>query len=187
MNEPLFHVIGYGVRSYDLWVVATGVCCAVACGVLGCFLVLRRMSLLGDAISHAVLPGIAAGFLVWGRRGILPMLLGAGGAGVLTAGLSGVLSRYARVAEDAALGVVFTTLFALGVVMITFSASSVDLDPGCVLYGVIEMTPLDTVLVLGMEMPRAFAGLFICLLIAVVMVGVFFKELAIVSFDPGLA
>src|SRR5690606_28117034 len=97
------------------WVMGTGVVCAVACALPGCYLVLRRMSMLGDAISHAILPGLAVAFLVTGTRDVLPMLVGAMAVGLLTAALTSGLARVGRMPEDSAMGVVFTSLFALGV------------------------------------------------------------------------
>lgn len=187
MNSAWFTVSGYEVRNDDLWVVATAVCASVACGLVGCFLVLRRMSLLGDAISHAILPGLAAAFLVTGSREPISMLTGALVVGVLTAVLSSGLSRWGRVSEDASMGVVFTTLFAIGVVLITWAARNVDLDPGCVLYGLIEFAPFDTMLVLGHELPRSFVWLAVILIVNATLIVVFFKELKVVSFDPFLA
>jgi manganese/zinc/iron transport system permease protein len=177
----------FGLRPDDGWTIATAVCCNVACGLLGCFLVLRRMSLLGDAISHAVLPGLAGAFILTASRAAVPMLIGAMIVGVLTAFLSSGLSRWGRVPEDAAMGVVFASLFALGVVMITRVASNIDLDPGCVLYGLIEYVPLDRTPVFGVEVPRATLVLGTVLLLDVVLVLLFFKELKIVSFDAYLA
>ena len=171
----------------DWWTLATAVVCSVCCALPGCFLVLRRMSLLGDAISHAILPGLAVAFFVTGSREPLSMLIGAAGVGVLTALLSTGLSSWGRVPEDAAMGVVFTTLFALGVILITLAARQVDLDPGCVLYGLIEFTAFDTRTVAGIEMPKAFVELSVLLLALLGLMGLFWKELRIVSFDPALA
>jgi len=177
----------FGLRADDYWVMATAVVCAVACAVLGCFLVLRRLSLLGDAISHAILPGLALAFIVTGSRDIVPMLIGAMVVGLLTAAMTSALARMGRVPEDAAMGVVFSSLFALGVLLISQVAHNVDLDPGCVLYGLIEFTPLDKVLVLGFELPRAFGVLSVVMVINLALITVFYKELKIVSFDPYLA
>ncbi|HMN97465.1 MAG TPA: metal ABC transporter permease [Phycisphaerales bacterium] len=175
----------------DLWVMATAACCAMACGLLGCFLVLQRLSLLGDAISHAILPGIAAAFIVTGSRASGGMLVGAAVAGLVTAFLAAAIRRIGRVPEDAALGVVFTSLFALGVVMITWVAGSIDLDPGCVLYGLIEFVPDDRVELpwplAGVAVPRAFAWLAGALVVAVVFVSLLLKELRLVAFDASLA
>lgn len=178
---------GFTLAPHDWWTLATAIACSVACAVVGCFLVLRRQSLLGDAISHAILPGLAGAFIITGSRAPTAMLAGAMAVGGLTAALSEGLRRRVRLAEDAALGVVFTGLFALGVVLITFAARDVDLDPGCVLYGVIELTPFDTVSAAGLEMPRAFVWLSIVLAVNALAIGLCFKELKIASFDPGLA
>lgn len=186
-REDWFTIRGYEVRDEDLWTVGTAVLCSVACAVIGCFLVLRRMSLLGDAISHAILPGLALAFIVTNSREPLPMLGGAMVVGVLTAVLSSGLNRWGKVPEDASMGVVFTTLFALGVILITLVASDVDLDPGCVLYGLIEFVPFDTVSIAGTQVPRAFLWLGASLLVNVTLITVFFKELKIVCFDPHLA
>ena len=186
MNEIAAAIEAAGsVLGYDrisIWIVLTAVLVNIACALLGCLLVLRRMSLLGDAISHAILPGLALGFIFTHSRDMLPMLAGALAAGLLTAGLTQALHRLARVPEDAAMGVVFTSLFALGVLMIHQVAHDVDLDPGCVLYGVLEMIPLSSD-----PIPRQTVTMGIMCLAVIVFVTVLWKELKIVSFDPELA
>lgn len=177
----------FGMDAIVFWIIATMALVNVTGALLGTFLVLRRMSLLGDAISHAVLPGLALAFMLTGTREPFPMLAGAMAAGLLTALLTHLIHRYANVPEDAAMGVVFTSLFALGVVMITRVASHVDLDPGCVLYGVLESAALDTRTVFGMEIPRVAVTLSVTFLVTVAFVALFWKELKIVSFDPQLA
>ena len=173
--------------SYEaLWTIVVGITCNVACAILGCYLVLRRISLLGDAISHAVLPGIAVAFLLAGRAP-LPLFLGAMAMGLLTTFLTQALSGMGKVPEDASMGVVFTSLFAIGVILITNLASRIDLDPGCVLYGLIEYVPLDTIDVLGWEVPRAMQALSLALATTVLLVVLFWKEFKIVAFDPQLA
>lgn len=175
------------LTAYDWWIIATAAVGNVACAVLGCFLVLRRLSLLGDAISHAILPGLAVAFMLTGTRNPAAMMAGALAASVLTAVLSAGLSRTGKVSEDSALGVVFTTLFALGVLLITWVAHDVDLDASCVLYGIIEITPLDVVNVGGLEVPRSLAWLSVAAAVNLAVVSVFYKELKIVAFDPYLA
>ena len=178
--------------SIDTWIVVIGALAAGACALLGNFLVLRKMSMMGDAISHAVLPGLAIAFLVTGARASLSMFIGAAIVGVLTAVFTQWISRFGKVDEGASMGIVFTTLFALGLLLIVQGADHVDLDPSCVLYGAIEMTPLDVVWRPALfrsylEVPRAalvLAG--VCLFNAVFVVA-FFKELRISSFDAELA
>jgi manganese/zinc/iron transport system permease protein len=178
--------------SIDTWIVVIGALAATACALLGNFLVLRKMSMMGDAISHAVLPGLAIAFLVTGARASLTMFIGAAIVGVLTAVFTQWISRFGKVDEGASMGIVFTTLFALGLLLIVQAADSVDLDPGCVLYGAIEMTPLDVVWrpeVFGVvwEVPRAALVLGGVTLLNLGFVVAFFKELRISSFDPELA
>jgi manganese/zinc/iron transport system permease protein len=180
-------VLAAWLTADDLWTMATAVLASVACGLVGCFLVLRRLSMLGDTISHAVLPGIAGAFLLTGTRDVLPMLLGAMVVGVATALLSSGLDRWARVDRDAAMGVTFTTFFAMGVVMISLAARQVDLDPGCVLYGLLEFVPFDTITLAGMQVPRAAAWLGTALVVDALLVVAFLKELRACSFDPAHA
>ena len=184
MNSML---LGNWSWSLDGWIVLTGVLCACAASLLGNFLVLRRMSMLGDAISHAVLPGLAAAFLLTGSRNSLPMFIGAVAVGVLTAFFTEWIRSAGRVDESASMGVVFTSLFALGLVMIVQAADRVDLDPGCVLYGAIESTPLDQIRILGWLAPRAVWILGAVLVLNLLFVLGFFKELKLSSFDPQLA
>lgn len=109
------------------------------CGLLGSFLVLRREALLGDAITHAVLPGIVLAFAFTGARAGLPMLLGAAIAALLAAWLITYLRRTARLEGGAATGIVFTGFFAAGLVLLEATgARSVDLDIDCVLFGQME-------------------------------------------------
>ena len=173
--------------ALDGWIVTAGVLCAVASALLGNFLVLRRMSMLGDAISHAVLPGLAAAFFLSGSRSSVPMFVGAILVGVLTALFTEWIRGIGKVDEGASMGVVFTSLFALGLVMIVQAADYVDLDPGCVLYGAIELTPLDTVLLWGREIPRAVVTLGVVVIVNALFVLCLLKELKLSSFDPALA
>jgi len=178
--------------NLDTWIVVIGALAAVACAVLGNFLVLRRMSMMGDAISHAVLPGLALAFLMTGARASWTMFLGAALVGIMTAVFTQWISRFGKVDEGASMGIVFTTLFAAGLLLIVQAADHVDLDPGCVLYGAIELTPLDvvwrpTLLSAVLEVPRAALILSGVLLVNVCFVLLFFKELRLCSFDPELA
>jgi manganese/zinc/iron transport system permease protein len=169
------------------WTMLVGIVCNASCAILGCYLVLRRMSLLGDAISHAVLPGIALGYLFSGSVAGLPILFGAMALGVVTSALTQGLSQLGRVPEDTSLGVVFTSLFALGVIMLQAWARNVDLDADCVLYGQIDFAGVDMSSVLGREVSRPLITLVPALLLTLALVAVFWKELKIVAFDSDLA
>ncbi|QDV32624.1 metal ABC transporter permease [Tautonia plasticadhaerens] len=169
------------------WTILLGILASLPCAVLGCYLVLRKLSLLGDAISHAVLPGIAVGFLLSGSLIGPAIVLGAMAVGMLTALLTQLLSSLGRVPEDASMGVVFTSLFAVGVLIITNAARDVDLDPGCVLYGLIELAAIDSRPILGVEVPRSLGTLGLATALTVGFVALLWKELKLVSFDPALA
>lgn len=173
--------------SYDSWIVAVGALSAVAAALLGNFLVLRKMSMLGDAVTHAVLPGIAIAFLVTHSRHSLPMFVGAVIVGILTAVFTEWIRGIGRVDEGASMGVVFTSLFAFGLVLLVQAADHVDLDANCVLQGSIEMVPLDEVTLGRFTVPRSAIVLSIVTLINLMFVTLFFKELKISSFDPSLA
>ncbi|MEI6890651.1 MAG: metal ABC transporter permease [Pontiella sp.] len=178
--------------AFDTWIVIVGALCAAACALPGCFLVLRKMSMMGDAISHAVLPGLAIGFLLTGSRSSLPMFIGAAVVGVLTAVFTQWVSRFGRVDRGAAMGIVFTTLFAVGLLLIVQAADHVDLDPGCVLYGAVELTPLDVLYTfqragVEIEVPRAAVSLLMVFLINLGIILALFKEFNLSSFDPSLA
>ena len=161
---------------------------ASSCALIGTFLVLRKMALLGDAISHAVLPGIVIAFLVTGDRAALPMVLGAGALGLITVMLVELFNRSRRLQEDASIGVVFPALFSLGVILISRYASQVDLDLDCVLYGEIAYAPWDTLILNGMNLgPKALWVNGGVLLLDLAFVLLLYKELKLSTFDTGLA
>lgn len=182
-----------GYKSLDpavqdaLLVVGVAALTNVACALLGCYLVLRRMSLLGDAISHAVLPGLVVAFVLSGSLGLIYMFAGALAVGVLTTFLTQAVHRQGGVPEDASMGVVFTSLFALGVVLIKRYGQGVDLDPDCVLYGQLDLVEFYTVQIAGHEIPRALVSILPVLAVNVTVITLFWKELKISSFDPALA
>lgn len=174
--------------SPTLVILLVGSLAAASCALIGTFLVLRRMALLGDAISHAVLPGIVIAFLLTGDRAALPMVLGAGALGVITVGLVELFTRSRRLKEDASIGVTFPALFSIGVIMISRYASQVDLDLDCVLYGEIAYAPWDLLYQGGASIgPKALWVNGATLLVNALVVGLFFKELKVSTFDAGLA
>ncbi len=175
-------------ESY-VWIALMGFFVSSACGVVGCFIILRRMALIGDAISHSILPGIALAFLVTSSRGSLPMVIGAVLAGMAAVVLIELIQRKCRVKSDAALGVVFTTLFALGVILITVWADHVDLDADCVLYGEIAFVPLTEKMSLAgvVIAPVPVVRMAIVLMTLIACIAYFYKELLVTSFDPVLA
>ena len=173
--------------DYDGWIIVVTAIVAIICALPGSFLLVRRQAMLGDAVAHAVLPGIAIGFLVSGTRSGFWMLFGAVLAGLTTAGLTQVLRGIGGVDRGSALGVVFSTLFALGLVLIVQTADSVDLDPACVLYGQIELVPLDLFEIQGVDIPRAVPWMLLVLVVIGLGMGLLWKELLITSFDSSMA
>lgn len=173
--------------SLDGWMMVHAVLCAVACSLVGNFLVLRGTSLLGDAISHSILPGLALAFWLTGSRSGPEMFLAALAAAVVTVFLIEALRNVTRMDQGAAMGVVFTGLFALGIVLIVQVADQVDLDPNCVLYGSLELTPLDRWEIVGWSVPKAAVTLVVALLFNSVFVWVFYKELLLTTFDEAFA
>lgn len=148
--------------SYDAWILLTGSLVGLTCGVTGALLVLRKMSMLADAISHTVLLGIVGAFFVTQSLNGLPMFIGAAIVGVLTAFFVQMLDS-SGVQSDAAIGVVFTSLFALGVVLISFVGDSVHLDVEHALMGEIAFIPWDTLNFQGMNLgPKARMDAWIC-------------------------
>jgi manganese/zinc/iron transport system permease protein len=170
-----------------LWTITIATAANLSCALLGCYLLLRRMSLLGDALSHAVLPGVVLGFLIGGSTASSWIFITAVLIGLLATFLIQLLHGLGQVAEDASMGVVFTSLFALGVVLLVTFGSRVDLDVDCVLYGLIDYAWLNTRPLFGHEVPRDFLSLAGVLVATVLFISFFWKELKLVSFDPRLA
>lgn len=173
----------------DFYIILTASLVSVSCALLGCFLILRRMAMVGDAISHAVLPGIVIAFLFSGARDSTTMLIGAGVIGVLTTFLIEFLHKKAKLQTDASIGVTFTWLFAVGVVLISVFAGKVDIDQDCVLYGEIAYVPLDLLYTDGGVNygPRALYIMSFILLVVILFITTGYKELFLTTFDPGFA
>jgi manganese/zinc/iron transport system permease protein len=159
--------------------ILTGCLVAVACALLGCYLILRKMAMVGDAISHAVLPGIVIAFLVsGGSREPVVMLIGAGTIGLVTTFLIEFFHRKGNLQTDASIGVTFTSLFALGVILISLKANNIDLDQECVLYGDIAYVPFD---------PEIMITMGIMTLVVLGFISFGYKELFLTTFDPAFA
>lgn len=141
--------------AVDGWIVAIGALAGIACALPGAWLVARRESMMADAISHAVLPGIAVAFLATGSRAPLWMMLGAMVAAATLVAVTTWLRSSGKLERGAALGVTYTALFAAGVLLASGAARTVDIDPSCVLFGSLEVSPLDTVHIGSMLIPRA--------------------------------
>jgi len=171
------------------WVALMGFFVAAACGLVGNYLILRRMALMGDAVSHSVLPGLVIAFLLTDSRGTLPMFLGALAAGAVTTVLIELIHRKSRVKQDAAIGIAFSALFAVGVLLVSLYADKIDLDADCVLFGEIAFVPLESMVTLGGWTlgPESVVRMGAVLLAVGAVVTVFYKELLVSAFDAGLA
>jgi ABC-type Mn2+/Zn2+ transport system permease subunit len=180
-----------------LMTVAVAAASAVPCALLGCFLLLKRMSLLADGVGHGVLPGIALAVLFVDRFADFfaistsvsgpHVIIGATIFGVLTAVLSEWLTSRAGVSSDASLGVVFTALFALGVILLSTLLRNVHLDMHCISFSELELTPLRTTFWFDIPIPEALGPLLGMLGLVVAVLVIFWKELTLATFDPGLA
>lgn len=161
---------------------------AVACALPGVFLVLRRVSLMSDAISHAILPGLVLAFFVTEDLASPLLIVAAAATGVLTVVLIEALGRTGRVKEDAAIGLVFPLLFSVGVVLIARFASEVHLDVDAVLLGELAFAPFNRFVLGGTDLgPQALWVMGPILGLSAVFLAVFFKELKLSTFDAGLA
>ncbi len=157
---------------------------SLACAVLGVFLVLRRLSMVSDAISHSVLLGIVIGYFVTKDIGSVLLIIGASLFGVLTTVCIELLIKSKRVTEDASVGIIFPLFFSIAVILITRYARNVHLDTEVVLIGEIILAPLHRINFLGISLPKALVQMSFVLLINAAFIAVFFRKLKISSFDP---
>ena len=132
----------------DIFTILTASLVAINCALLGVFLLLRKMAMVGDAISHAVLPGIVMAYFISGEKASVLLLIGATRRGVLATFVIDLFSRRARVQGDAAIGITYTLLFAVGMILIaTLMQGNADIDQDCVLYGDIALVNMDKVII----------------------------------------
>jgi manganese/zinc/iron transport system permease protein len=172
----------------DFYIIFTASLVAINCALMGSFLVMRKMVMIGDAISHAVLPGIFIAYFISGSTASLPILIGAALSGILATLMIEWFTKKARLQSDAAIGISYTVLFAIGIILISKFGANADLDQQCVLYGEIEYVSLWLQPIIGsLVLPKqAIILLIVCiLLISAVIWG--YKGLLITTFDPNFA
>jgi manganese/zinc/iron transport system permease protein len=189
-------MMGTEFVQFSLTPILIGILAAIACALPGNFLILRREALIGDAISHVVLPGIVVAFLITGTVAAMPMLLGAAAAAIIAVVLIETIKRLARIEPGAAMGVVFTTMFAAGVLLLEQTdTSSVHLDVEHALMGNLESliwlraTGWQSLLdrqALGALPPELGRMALACALITA-LTFVFWRWLKIATFDVGFA
>jgi manganese/zinc/iron transport system permease protein len=160
---------------------------AVACSLVGVFLVLRHMAMMSDAISHSVLFGIVLAFLATGDLSSPWLFVAAAATGVLTVTLVEMLNATRLVKQDAAIGLVFPALFSVAVILISRLAGNVHLDTDAVLLGELAFAPFDRTLVFGADLPRGLVKMGVILAANAALIAVFYKELKLCTFDPLLA
>jgi manganese/zinc/iron transport system permease protein len=176
------------VTEPQLEIQALGAVVAAACALPGVFLVLRRLALISDAISHAILLGIVVAFFAIEDLTSPILIVGAAVTGLVTVVLVELLERTRLVKEDAAIGLVFPVLFSVGVILIARYADDVHLDVDAVLLGELAFAPFDRVLVGDWDLgPKGLWVMGAILVLNVVLIALFYKELKLASFDTGLA
>jgi manganese/zinc/iron transport system permease protein len=161
---------------------------AIACAIPGTFLVLRKMAMISDAISHSILPGIVVGFFITQDLNSPLLIVLAALTGVITVVLVEYIQKTGLVKEDTAIGLVFPALFSIGVILIAKNANDVHLDVDAVLVGELALAPFDRLIVSGVDIgPKSLWIIGIILLITITLLIAFFKELKVSTFDRGLA
>ncbi|MCB9771831.1 MAG: metal ABC transporter permease [Candidatus Omnitrophica bacterium] len=161
---------------------------ALTCALPGVFLVLRRISLMSDAISHAILLGIVVMFFITKDLSSPLLLIGATITGVLTVTVTEMLIRTQKVKKDTAIGLVFPFLFSIGVILLNKYASGIHLDADCILFGEIAFAPFDRFIFQNVDLgPIGLWLMSVVFLLNLTFIIVFYKELKLATFDPALA
>lgn len=161
---------------------------AVACAIPGTFLVLRKMAMISDAISHSILPGIVIGFFITHDLNSPLLILLAALTGIITVVLVEYIQKTGLVKEDTAIGLVFPALFSIGVILIAKNANDIHLDIDAVLLGELAFAPFDRLMIIGADVgPKSLWIVGFVLIITILLLWAFFKELKVSTFDAGLA
>ncbi|OWZ85002.1 metal ABC transporter permease [Natranaerobius trueperi] len=156
--------------TYLQHAVIAGTLVGIICGILGCFIILRRIALMGDAISHAVLPGVVISYLLG-----ITFFIGAVFTGVLTALGIGYVSQNSKIKDDSSIGILFTAAFALGIVMIT-ALDGTEVDLWHILFGNVLAVSIGDLILTASTGLLSLLGIFI-----------FYRELVLSTFDPVMA
>ncbi len=180
MLESLF-------ANTPLMIMATGTLVGTAATLVGVFLVLRKNSMLSDAISHSIVFGIVVVYLLTHQQSGPVQIVGAALTGLLTVFLTELLVNTRKVKNDAAIGLVFPVLFSIGVLLLNLYARDVHIDQHTVLLGEIGFVWLKTLAIAGYEVPQALVWMGVVTLVNGLFVFLFFKELKLATFDPALA
>lgn len=173
----------------NTWVLLNALLISLSCSLAGAFLVLRHRAMLTDAISHAVLPGLVLAFLVSGSRSTPVMLAGAFVFGFICIFLVEFFRNRVRITDDASIGIAFTSLFAIGIILVTRYADQVDLDQECVLHGEITFSALRRIQIPGTDwlVPFTFLSSTAMLLLVSALIAIGYRALKLTSFNPEYA
>lgn len=175
-----------GIEQFEIVLIAS--CVAVACALPGVFLVLRKVALMSDAISHAILLGIVVAFFAIKNLHSPLLIISAALTGVLTVTLTEMIINSRRLKKDAAIGLVFPVFFSIGVILINLYAGDVHLDQDAVLLGEIAFAPFNRFIFQGVDLgPIALWVMGIIMIINIVFIILFYKELKLATFDSALA
>jgi len=175
--------------SWNIQIALMGTLICLTCGLVGTFIVIRRMSLLGDAISHGILPGIVIAYLITDSLALGPIWLGACLAGLGCGFLIEWFRTKTPLREDAAMGLTFTSFFAVGIVLLSIQVDHVHLDPACILYGEIGLLPLQGEFILGGQSlgNQALWAMGAVCFTTIALCFAFYRLLLVTSFDLSLA
>lgn len=161
---------------------------AAACALPGVFLVLRKVSLMSDAISHSILFGIVIAFFYTQNLSSPLLIVAATLTGILTVTLTEGIIRTKKLKEDAAIGLVFPVLFSIGVILINKYTSDVHIDADCVLFGEIAFAPFNRIVINDIDYgPQGMWVMGAIFILNLLFIAVFYKELKLATFDPDLA
>lgn len=171
-----------------LWTLAIAVLTAVVCSLCGVFLVVKHESMIAEALSHAVLPGILIAFLVFQDRTSPWLIISAGLSGLLMVWVVETIRKTGLVDGDAALGIVFSALFSVGIICANLGLNRVHFDSHCIIDGNLSMAALRPLIVNGTEIaPYAFVLMATVLVLLMGFIAAFYKELKLMMFDAALA
>lgn len=175
MTDTLFNIFIEPLQyEFMQRAIIESVLIGITCGLVGAFIMLRRMSLIGDALAHAVLPGVIIGFMIAGK-GQAAMFIGAVSAGIITSLMIGFVNRNSRIKEDTSIGVMFTGAFAVGILLVS-QLKNVHIDLTSYLFGDILGVSYDDLILSG-----------IITFVVMLSIILFYKQLLVTSFDPTMA
>lgn len=175
------------MTTMQMEVIILAVLFSLSCSLVGVFLVLKRMAMMSDAISHTVLLGIVLGYLVTKDLTSPLLFIGAVVMGLLTVYFVEVIKNTKLLSEESSIGVVFPLLFSIAVIIISKFLGNTHIDTDMVLLGELVFAPLNRVDILGISVPESLLPSLIILLINTLVIALFYKELTISSFDIVLA